>query len=376
MHTNGVSDSISVVDLFAGAGGLSHGLRLAGDFEIVSAVENDLKAAQTYQANHVESRVFCDDIRELTPQAMMREVPLCHRGGIDVVVGGPPCQGFTTVRPFRSTRMDDPRNTLFEQFAWYVAELRPSVFVMENVVGLVKHKQGDVLRQIRATFESIGYHTEWQILNAVDHGVPQARKRFFLIGTREAARIVFPEPTHAPSDAAPLGEAMLPHVTVEQAISDLPPVAAGEQAAAYACDPLNSYQAARRRNSSELTLHQASKHTDKMLEIIRHAGASINDLPEGMVTSGFASCYSRIDATRPAVTLTSNFTCASSHRCIHPIQDRSLTLREGARLQSFDDDYRFIGNRTQIAKQIGNAVPPLLGQAIGQAVKQILLSPT
>jgi DNA (cytosine-5)-methyltransferase 1 len=161
-------------------------------------------------------------------------------------------------------------------------------------------------------------------------------------------------------------------ITVLEAISDLPPVASGDEAILYDRHPLNEYQAALRGQACELKLHNATAHSRKMLEIIRHSGKNIDCIPRHLITSGFSTSYSRLDGDEPSVTLTVNFVHPASNRCIHPKQDRALTPREGARLQSFDDSFYFAGNRTQVVKQIGNAVPPFLGQAIAAAVAKML----
>jgi DNA (cytosine-5)-methyltransferase 1 len=161
-------------------------------------------------------------------------------------------------------------------------------------------------------------------------------------------------------------------VTVADAISDLPELEAGQQIDLYTKPPQTDYQKERRSDAQQLTHHITTNHTPRMLEIIRHAGPNINSIPKHLITSGFSSCYSRLDANKPAVTITVNFIHPASNRCIHPIQDRALSLREGARLQSFDDTFTFAGNRTQIAKQIGNAVPPLLGRVFAEEIAKIL----
>jgi DNA (cytosine-5)-methyltransferase 1 len=162
---------------------------------------------------------------------------------------------------------------------------------------------------------------------------------------------------------------LAPAVTVMEAIHDLPELRAGDKKTQYRSDiSPSSYEVERRKNTEQLTLHEATAHTEKMLKVIKCAGANIFSLPPGMVTSGFSTSYSRIEPDQPSVTLTVNFVHPGSNKCIHPYQDRALTPREGARLQGFDDDYIFVGNRSQIVKQIGNAVPPLLGRAIASAL--------
>ncbi len=161
-----------------------------------------------------------------------------------------------------------------------------------------------------------------------------------------------------------------PAVTLIDAIGDLPPVESGGEVREYVLPGKTEFQRGIRDGATELTWHRATRHSDKMLEIIRHAGSSIAALPPGMVTSGFSSCYSRLDADRPCNTITVNFVHPSSNRCIHPYQDRALTPREGARLQSFPDSYVFVGTTAQVVKQIGNAVPPMLGRVLATAIRE------
>ena len=386
--------SMKVMDLFCGTGGFSKGFENTGAFSVVYGIDVLPVAVETFRLNHSRAAALEADIREVRLRSVSQRTGLA-RGEVDVIVGGPPCQGFSSIRPFRSATEDDPRNSLFEEFAAYVNYFRPPVFVMENVVGLATHNRGATIEQMQECFDGLGYTSDWRIINAAHFGVPQKRERLVMIGAQHGARARFPSPTHAgefrtigvrerarrlapaaPSDEPGLfgfDEPKLPDaLTAMEAIGDLPPVAAGETADQYDLPPQNDYQATRRRRAQHLELHVATGHSERMLEIIRHSGSNIRSVPRHLITSGFSSCYSRLDPDEPAVTLTVNFVHPASNKCIHPFQDRALTLREGARLQSFDDDFSFAGTRTQIAKQIGNAVPPLLGQAIAESVLDML----
>ncbi|MCQ3811496.1 MAG: DNA cytosine methyltransferase [Acidimicrobiia bacterium] len=382
-----------VMDLFCGTGGFSKGFENTGAFRVDYGIDVLPVAIDTFRLNHTEAVSIAADIREIRLGSVSERVGL-SQGEVDVIVGGPPCQGFSSIRPFRSSTEDDPRNSLFEEFAGYVNYFRPPVFVMENVVGLATHKRGSTIEQIQECFEGLGYLSDWRILNAAHFGVPQKRERLVMIGAQVGIDLQFPGPTHA-GDFKTIGvrdrsrrvlpptrhkglslfeeeSKLLDAVTVMEAIGDLPPVIAGGWIEEYGLPPQGDYQAARRRNSERLEWHVATCHSERMLEIIRHAGSNISSVPEHLISSGFSSSYSRLDPDEPSVTLTVNFVHPASNKCIHPFQDRALTLREGARLQSFDDGFGFAGTRTQIARQIGNAVPPLLGQAIAESVMDML----
>jgi len=253
----------------------------------------------------------------------------------------------------------------------------------ENVVGLLTHAGGQTFKSISAAFEEIGYRTSARIMNGAHFGLPQKRERLILIGNRKGKSVDWPEATHwfpqrsmagqsdlviRPDDGL-FGKKLVNAVTFSDATSDLPELLSGQKATSYTNGiSLTDYQRTMRAGSKTLTLHEATKHSDKMLEIIRHAGVNIHALPKGMVTSGFSSCYSRLTANEPSTTITVNFVHPASNRCIHPSQNRALTPREGARLQSFEDSFRFMGSRSQTVKQIGNAVPPLLGKIVAETI--------
>jgi DNA (cytosine-5)-methyltransferase 1 len=382
---------VRIIDLFCGTGGFSKGFENAdAGFSTRFGVDLSPVTISTFQANHPDAVVIAGDVRKIQKEIVTERTGL-RRGDVEVIIGGPPCQGFSSIRPFRSSSEEDPRNSLFREYAAFVDFFRPPVFVLENVVGLATHNRGQTVAAMEKCLRSLGYETDWKILNAAHFGVPQKRERLIMIGAERGIPIIFPKPTHE-CDGATIGirdhsrihktrseplfdqakTPLFPPVTVMDAISDLPPVEPGKQAYAYRSQALNDFQRQRRIGSKQLELHDSTAHTPKMLEIIRHSGKNIDSIPRHLISSGFSSSYSRLAADEPSVTITVNFVHPASNRCIHPLQDRALTPREGARLQSFDDSFKFSGNRTQIVKQIGNAVPPLLGRAIAEGVAKML----
>jgi DNA (cytosine-5)-methyltransferase 1 len=366
--------TLKVADLFCGTGGFSHGFEQTGSFEVVLGIDIRNSSIDTFSANHPSALAICEDIHLIGVREIADRLGI-ESGGMDVIVGGPPCQGFSSIRPYRSIVENDLRNNLFEQLVIYVNFFRPRFVVFENVVGLLHHKKGRTISAIRDAIQELGYAVDVKVLNAVQYGVPQKRERVVLLARLGKHKPQFPSPTHdyvgrqlkggAQRSPSMFSDDLLPAVTVADAIYDLPAVRAGESASHYRSDvEPTPFSKARRKNLRSVTLHSATRHTPRMLEIIRHAGTNRWALPEGMTTSGFSSCYSRLDADEPSTTITVNFVHPASNRCIHPKQDRALTVREGARLQSFDDDFVFRGSRTEIVKQIGEAVPPLLGRVI------------
>jgi DNA (cytosine-5)-methyltransferase 1 len=370
----------NLIDLFCGTGGFAQGfLRSNRGFDLLYAIDSNKFAVNTASVNHQSSLVDSRDIRAVEPSEIDDQI---GKSKVDVIIGGPPCQGFSSLRPNRGSIHNDDRNNLFLSFARFVDYFRPKVFVMENVVGLITHDKGKTLERIQDEFWSLDYTTDWKILNAASYGVPQKRERLIMIGCSDNADIAFPEPSHFydgrvightdKSRFLPPGHGKPPALTVIDAIGDLPELKSGQFVEEYDKGAMNAYQEARRNGASRLSLHKASNHSQKMLEVIRHSGESIACIPKHLITSGFSSCYSRLAANEPSTTITVKFQSPASSKCIHPSQDRTITPREAARLQSFDDDYFFSGPLTHVASQIGNAVPPLLGQAISNSIADML----
>jgi DNA (cytosine-5)-methyltransferase 1 len=382
--------AFKLFDLFCGTGGFSKGFEKARNARYQTLLGVDILpvSIKTFRLNHPAALAIPGDIRRLRCDLVQDQLQL-KPGELDLIIGGPPCQGFSSIRPFRSSDEDDSRNNLFEQFANFVNFFRPRALVIENVVGLATHNNGSTLAQMQECFATLGYDCDWRILNAAHFGVPQRRERLIFIGVQRGAGLVFPQPTHR-SNGSTIGHRdrsrmlmpqedlftpklnLKPAVTVLDAINDLPPIKSGESADHYQDAPHNDYQRQRRQGCRNLSLHYSTAHTARMLEIIRHSGKNISAIPSNLISSGFSSCYSRLDGDMPSVTITVNFVHPASNRCIHPKCDRALTPREGARLQSFDDEFQFAGNRSQVVKQIGNAVPPLLGKAIAEALAEVL----
>lgn len=344
------------VDLFAGAGGLALGLEEAG-FSVVLANELEKDFAHSYRLNHPKTKMLQGDIHDFD---FAKEVgTLGLSGKISLVFGGPPCQGFSTIG---KKDENDDRNSLFWQFLRAVEEIGPEFVLFENVSGFKRMYGGRMHATLLGELNRLGYNTKEDILNAVDFGLPQYRERTIIVGFKEKYSFVFPQPEKKQ------------YLTLWDAISDLPQIESGEKADNYDYHPRNEYQKRMRTKNSSLTEHTAPTHGEKLLKVISLVpeGGSIMDVPEELrPKSYFANTYARLLPDRPAPTITRNFGTPSSSRCIHPFLNRGLTTREGARLQGFPDNYQFVGSRSAKNLQIGNAVPPLLGKALG---KQILRS--
>lgn len=348
-----------VIDLFAGVGGLSYGFAHNDHFKIVFANEYEKDIATAYTLNHPGVNMINDDIRNLTEERIRKAT-----GGqpIDVLVGGPPCQSYSTL----GKRQMDDRAWLFEEYCRVLSIVRPKIFLFENVSGLLSMQNGKLIEVIKERFRALGYEVRIRLLNAVDYGVPQFRERVILVGMRGENRFLYPAPTHGE------GKGLCPYVTVEDALSDLPVISNGGSATKYASRPKNAYQRYLRENSKTLEEYIAPKNGERLRRIMEALpdGGSKEDLPEEIrPTSGYGNTYAKMWWKKPAPTMTRNFATPSSSRCIHPRDSRSLTTREGARLQSFPDDYRFYGSRARKNLEVGNAVPPLLSIALAEQVE-------
>lgn len=352
---------MNAIDLFSGAGGLSLGLAQAG-IDVVLANEIEPDFAKTYRTNHPDTLMCEGDIANIDFKNEIERLGL--NGQIDLVAGGPPCQGFSTVG---KKDFADPRNSLFSQFLRCVDEVQPSLVLFENVAGFMTMYAGRVYDALLEQLTRRGYACDARIINPIDFGLPQHRKRTIVIGFSGNETIEWPRATYGSTDD--LFGQREPLRTLIDAISDLPAIEPGESADSYQSDPKNAYQSRLRGDCGSLTEHNCANHGERMRSVLASIppGGSVLDLPESMRPRGyFANTYARLVANQPSPTITRNFGTPSSSRCVHPFQNRAMSTREGARLQGFPDGYRFVGSKTSKNLQIGNAVPPLLGRVLGE----------
>lgn len=357
----------TVVDLFCGAGGLSEGFRQAG-FKVLAGNDFDDVAGKTFEDTHPEAVFLGGPIQSLKVEKIF-EVTGLAPGQLDVLVGGPPCQGYSVYNHNRG--VDDPRAGLFREYLRIVKGLRPRWLVMENVSGLTSIADGAIIREIQTSLDALGYEVDFKILKAEQYGVPQERRRIFFIANRVGAPINFPEPTHGPG--------LKPYVTIWDAVSDLPKVDNGEgkDHQRYATAPANAYQAQLRGSRKTVANHSAPRLSKINLERMKYipSGGSWRDIPFDLLPNGMKKAKRSDHTKRYGRPRKEELACTILTKCdvhwgayIHPEQNRAITVREAARLQSFPDSFEFHGSKTDQYVQVGNAVPPLLGCAVAKAI--------
>ena len=343
---------MNAIDLFCGAGGLSYGFEKAG-VNILLGIDNDAMALKVFEKNHKNAKSICGDITQLHYNDIKE---LIGDTTIDLIIGGPPCQGMSLSGP---RKFDDPRNKLYLSYIRFVQEIKPKAFVIENVPGLVSLFKGQIKDSIIERLTKLGYKVEYRILCAADYGVPQSRKRVVFVGLKKEF-----------FDFDRIKEEDM--VTCEMALSDLPPLidSLGEDPAEYETLPQNEYQKLMRKNSVQVHNHIAAAHSEKVRNIIALVpdGGNYKDLPdEYRNTRNFHVAWTRFRSDKPAPTID------TGHRHhFHYKYNRVPTVRECARLQSFPDDFIFEGNKTQQFRQVGNAVPPIMAKAIAEALLEYL----
>lgn len=339
-----------LLDLFCGAGGLSLGFE-RNDFEVVKAIDFAKYAIDTYNYNREHKVAIVKDIKEIDEE-YLKDI-----GEIDGIIGGPPCQGFSTAG---HRIIDDERNALYREYFKILSWVKPKFFLIENVTGILNFGEGIVKEDIIKRAETMGYKVFYETLNAVNFGIPQNRKRVFFVGFREdvlGEDFIFP-----------LGDENL--ISIEDAISDLPSLDKKEDNTKYNINPKTKYQKYIRNGAKVLSNHEQSAHKEDTKQTIALVpeGGSLRDIPEELRGGrNYHALLRKMDRTKPS------YTIDTGHRTyFHYEELRVPSVRESARLQSFFDDYVFVGPKAEQYKQVGNAVPPLLAEKLASSIKSYL----
>lgn len=386
----------TVADVFAGCGGLSHGFLRTGMFDVVLGTDIDSAALETFRHNHAKHgsnpTLVPGDIRGLSQSDLGERLAprgLNREGELDVLVGGPPCEGFSQNRrheivsdkgnrlfvrnPLDST---DPRNDLFRYFLDFALLMRPKAILIENVPQMVTAHRGATVAEIKRTLGRVGYMVSWQVLNASHYGVPQARRRAFVVATRSDVHpFEWPSATHSPDP----GLLLMPLITVREAIADLPSPTdreLGRRAISHYKWTDSGYALSMRSEVATPMNHVIRIPGERVLARLREMkpGMISADLPPHLRTkSAYYNSYGRLSWGQPAKTITKSCNYLGSGCFGHPVEDRGITMREAARLQSFDDDFDFLSkSEPHVAKMVGSAVPPLLASALAIRVAKAI----
>lgn len=347
----------TVIDMFCGCGGLSRGFMDAG-YEVLLGIDNNEDALKSFRANHNGAIGMNGDLFE---NATILEMASATKNrAVDLIIGGPPCQGFSLTG---SRLENDDRNRLFMSMVRAVEFFQPKAFLLENVPGLATLYDGKAKNAIIEEFSNLGYTITYKVLYAPDYGVPQIRKRIFFVGLLDGKKFEFPTPIYTPEK----------YVTCGEAISDLHDFNEddmGEEVSQYRSEAKSKYQKMMRKNAEFLLNHVGTKHSELVIDVISQVpeGGNHKDLPPGVGDSRkFNEAWTRYHRNKPSKTID------TGHRNhFHYEFNRVPSVRENARLQSFSDDFKFLGNKTQQYRQVGNAVPPLLGFALGKQLKEYL----
>lgn len=343
------------IEIFSGAGGLGLGAHMTG-IKTFAVVEKDAPSLKTYKKNHPEVKTINEDIRKIKGSDITNNKPF-------IVFGGPPCQGFSLSNT-KTRNEDNENNHLFLEFIRIVKELKPDWFLFENVAGILSYKNGETVKELQRIFKNEGYTSTFDILYASDYGVPQARNRFFMVGNIYNIDFKFPEKE-------------INKVSVKEAISDLPKLNNGDfiDKLPYKKGKLSNYALSIRGNSKFSYQNYVSRNKDYVLERYDYIkqGDNWKAIPDRLMSNYkdknncHSGIYRRLEEEKPSVVI-ANY---RKNMLIHPTQNRGLSVREAARLQSFPDDYMFEGSLSQIQQQIGNAVPPLLAKAIFKQIIEV-----
>lgn len=365
--------NIKVIDLFAGCGGFSVGFERAG-YKITKAVEFDKTIAASYVHNHKGTLMFADDIGKIADREHFAN------GEAEIIIGGPPCQGFSMAgERIREKKafINDPRNFLFRHYVEVVKIVRPKVFLLENVKGILSKDGGAIFKEIVDTFgdaENFNgdkYYLHYKVCKAVEYGIPQRRERVVVIGVLNNDYDIEDVFSLAKQEILTLKPHFFDTVSLRDAISDIPEPTSNGNAVLHDCR--TDYQSSMRDTDGMITNHMASKHNALAIGRMQNVAAGQNwQVLKEDIHSVHSGAYGRLCWDLPTMTITTRFDTPAGGRFIHPIENRTLTPREAARVQSFPDSFEFIGNKTIICKQIGNAVPPKLSYFLAHVVGVIL----
>lgn len=340
-------DKLTYVDLFSGVGGMTLGFEREG-FENIFSIDFDKTICQTYKKNFPYHVLIEKDIKDLTEKEILE---LTKGKEVDIIFGGTPCQGFSMAGNIGRSFIDDPRNHLFKEFARVVSILKPKFFIIENVARVYNHNKGKTRKEIISLFKKLGYEIECKILNSANYGVPQVRSRVFFIGNRLHLKNKFPEKTFDKHTQTTITNQKIKQWrTIKEAIDDLPKLSSGE--------------------ISNIPNHEAMSHSEQMLNKMSYIsnGGSRHQIPEKLrPKSGDIRKYIKYNADEPSICVTGDM-----RKVFHYSQNRALSVRELARIQSFPDDFIFVGSKMSQQQQVGNAVPPLMAQAIAKTIKEEL----
>lgn len=340
----------TVIDLFSGCGGFSYGFQQAG-YHVILGVDNTEVALKTFEENHNDSKTLLVDLHEESSIDKILQTKEKH--SVDVIIAGPPCQGFSLTG---SRKENDERNTLFNAVFRLAKKVNPKAIIIENVQGLLNLYKGKAKKEIIELCEEMGYNCSPKLIYAPDYGVPQIRKRVFFVAIKKELGVFeFPEPTHKPEN----------YIGCEDAIGDLPNLVSelGGEEMLYNKKTNSAYQKMMRNGNKKIKNHLGTKHTEHVIDVISQVpeGGNHKDLPPGVGDSRkFNEAWTRYHSKKPSKTID------TGHRNhFHYKWNRVPSVRENARLQSFPDKFVFSGTKTQQYRQVGNAVPPLLGKVLG-----------
>ncbi len=326
------------IDLFSGAGGMSLGFEMAG-FRNIFSLDINPDFCKTYKRNFPNHRLIQSDISTILKEEILK---IIGNNKVDVIIGGPPCQGFSIAGNIGRKFVDDPRNHLFKEFARTVEIVKPHYFVMENVARLFIHNNGNTKKEILSIFRSLGYAVDCKVLNTLDFDVPQNRSRVLFIGSRTSADIQFP------------AKRTKKYKSIKEAIDRFPGLESGER--------------------SSISNHIAMKHSEQMLEKMKYIsdGGTRLEIPEKIrPKSGDVRKYIRYKSIEPSVCITGDM-----RKIFHYSQNRALTVRELAAIQTFPDDFIFEGSSISQQQQVGNSVPPLFAKEIALTIKKMIENDT